>query len=132
MISKDARRWICQFVRNWLEKQNAWKEMKKKVKFVFQISQSPKKIQKNYPELEIWNSCPYQYTTYSNFKLRIVFWTIFWWDWEIWRTNLTFWKKATFNNGHYLNYGKIGKKRRFKDLQHSTLHWLFSNLILKL
>ena len=32
-----------------------------KVRFIFQISQSPPKIiQKNYPEFEIWNSRPYQ------------------------------------------------------------------------
>ena len=38
---------------------------------------SPKNIHKNYPELEIWNSRPYQSTTYSNFKFRIVFWNNF-------------------------------------------------------
>ena len=32
-----------------------------------------------------------------NFKLRIVFWNIFLGDWEIWETNLTFWKKNTFS-----------------------------------
>ena len=31
-----------------------------------------------------------------NFKLRIVFWNIFFGDLEIWKTNCTFWKKATF------------------------------------
>ena len=34
-----------------------------------------------------------------NFKLRIVFWNIFFWDLEIWKTNRTFWKKATFSIG---------------------------------
>ena len=29
-----------------------------------------------------------------NFKLRIVFWNIFFWDLEIWKSNCTFWKKA--------------------------------------
>ena len=28
-----------------------------------------------------------------NFKLRIVFWYIFFWDLEIWKMNRTFWKK---------------------------------------
>ena len=28
-----------------------------------------------------------------NFKLRIVFWNIFFWDLEIWKMNRTFWKK---------------------------------------
>ena len=31
---------------------------------------------------------------------RIVIWNIFFWDFEIWKMNRTFWKKATFN--HYL------------------------------
>ena len=34
-------------------------------------SSRSKIIPKNYPEIEIWNSRPYQETTYSNFKLRI-------------------------------------------------------------
>ena len=45
-----------------------------KVRFVFQISQSPKKIiPKNYPELEIWISCLLICAGISNFKLRIAF-----------------------------------------------------------
>ena len=49
-----------------------------KVRFAFQISQSPKKIiPKNYPELEIWISCLLKWAGISNFKLRIVFWNIF-------------------------------------------------------
>ena len=37
-----------------------------------------------------------------NFKFRIVFWNIFFGDWEIWKTNRTFWKKATFSSGKIL------------------------------
>ena len=49
-----------------------------KVRFVFQISQSSKKIiPKNYPELEIWISCLLIWAGISNFKLRIVFWNNF-------------------------------------------------------
>ena len=65
-----------------------------KVRFVFQISQSPKKIiPKNYPELEIW--IPKLFNEMGgNFKFqaRDSFLEIFFW--EIWKTNLTFWKKA--------------------------------------
>ena len=32
-----------------------------------------------------------------NFKFRIVFWNIFFGDWDIWNTNRTFWKKDTFS-----------------------------------
>ena len=46
-----------------------------KVRFIFQISQSPKKvIPKDYPELEIWVTCLLIWVGISNFKLRIVFW----------------------------------------------------------
>ena len=32
-----------------------------------------------------------------NFRLRIVYWNIFFfWDLEVWKMNRTFWKKATF------------------------------------
>ena len=49
-----------------------------KVRFVFQISQSPKKIvPKNYPKLEIWISCLLIWAGISNFKFRIVFWNNF-------------------------------------------------------
>jgi hypothetical protein len=51
-------------------------------------------IPKNYSELEIWISCLLIWVGISNFKLRIVFWSNFLGDWEIWKTNLTFWKKA--------------------------------------
>ena len=48
-----------------------------KVRFVFQISQSPKKIiPKNYPELERI-SCLLIWAGISNFNLRIVFWDNF-------------------------------------------------------
>ena len=63
-----------------------------KVRFVFQISKSPKKISPNhYPELEIWISCLLLGTGISNFKFRIVIWSNCFL--EIWKTNLTFWKK---------------------------------------
>ena len=46
-----------------------------RVRFVFQISQSPQKIiPKNYSELEIWISCLLIWARISNLKLRIVFW----------------------------------------------------------
>ena len=51
-----------------------------RVQFVFQISQSSKKkIPKNYPELEIQNSRPYQNTFMAgNFKFQVQdsFWNI--------------------------------------------------------
>ena len=73
-----------------------------KVRFAFQISKSPKKITPNhYPELEIWISCLLLWAGISNPKFRIVIWSIFFWDLEIWKANRTFWIKATFNNGKY-------------------------------
>jgi len=54
-----------------------------KVRCVFQISKSPKK---NFSKNVSW-------TWNLNFKLRIVFWNIFFGDLEIWKTNRTFWKK---------------------------------------
>ena len=71
-----------------------------KVRFVFQISQSTQKnIPKNYPELEIWNSNPYQKTTYSNSKLRIVFWNNFFVRLGDLKNESHFLKKATFKVG---------------------------------
>ena len=65
-----------------------------KVRFVFQISKSPKKIiPHHYPELEIWISCLLLWAGISNFKFMIVIWNIFFGDLEIWKTNHTFWKK---------------------------------------
>ena len=40
----------------------------------------------------------------SNFKLGIVFWNNFWGDWEIWKTNLTFWKKASLKRALRIGY----------------------------
>ena len=69
------------------------------MRFVFQFSQSPKKIiPKNYPELEIWINCLLIWAGISSFKLRIVFGIIVW---EIRKTNLTFWKKSTYRISSY-------------------------------
>ena len=69
-----------------------------KVRFVFQISQSPKKIiPKNYPDLEIWISCLPIWAGISNFKLRIVFWNDFFGRLGgLKNKSHFFWKKATF------------------------------------
>ena len=68
-----------------------------KVQFIFQIFQSPKKnIPKNYPELEIQNSRPYQNTVMGgNFKFQVQdsflgYIYIFFGGWEIWKMNHTF------------------------------------------
>ena len=89
-----------------------------KVRFIFQISQSPKKIfQKTILNLKfkipthniilLWGGI-------LNFKFRIVFWNIFFWDWEIWKMNRFFWKKKPFSkyvveaawiyHGHIIGY----------------------------
>ena len=77
-----------------------------RVRFVFQISQFPKNIiPKNYPELEIWIYCLLIWAGISNFKIRIVFLEyLFLGDWEIWKTNLTFWKKDTCSNLISINF----------------------------
>ena len=58
---------------------------------------SKKNIPKSYPELEIWICCLLLLVGNLNFKFRIVFLNIFFGDVEIWKTNHTFWKKATFS-----------------------------------
>ena len=67
------------------------------MRFVFQISQSPKKnIPKNYSELEIQNFRPLHNAVMGrNFEFQVqdFFWIFFFRDWEIWKTNCTFWKK---------------------------------------
>ena len=70
-----------------------------KVRFAFQISKSPKK---NIPK---------------NFKHRIIFWNIFFL--EIWKTNRTFWKKATFKIT--LTAFKIDLKSKNYNFNFSTL-----------
>ena len=56
-----------------------------KVRFVFQISKSPKKnIPNYYPELEIWICCLLLLVGNLNFKFRIVFWNISFWRFEKW------------------------------------------------
>ena len=73
-----------------------------KVRFVFQISKSSKKIfQKTILNLKFKfpaNNTLLLLAGNLNFKLRIVFWNIFFEDLEIWKTHRTFWKKATFTN----------------------------------
>ena len=56
-----------------------------KVWFVFQISKFPPK---NIPKKLSW-------AWNLDFKFRIVFWNVFFFfgDWEIWKTNHTYWKK---------------------------------------
>ena len=53
-------------------------------------------IPKNYPKLEIWNFRPYQWTTYSNFKLRMVFWNNLFGRLGDLKNESHLWKKATF------------------------------------
>jgi len=84
-----------------------------KVRFIFQISKSPKQIIPNhYPDLEIWISC-LLWAGNSKFKFRIVIWNNFFWDLEVWKMNFTFWKKATFtkNLGTFIREAKIGCHR---------------------
>ena len=50
-----------------------------------------------------------------NFKFRIVFWNIFFGDWEIWKTNYTFWKNPTFR------IIELGRKT-FMSIQTLVLH----------
>ena len=74
----------------------------------FQISKSQRKIfQKAILSLK------FKFPTYNskellagnlNYKLRLVFLEyFFFWDLEIWKTNPTFWKKATFTVNNYNN-----------------------------
>ena len=71
-----------------------------RVRFVFQISQSSKKLfQKTILKLKFKipaHNIILFWAGILNFKFRIVFWNIFFGGWEIWKTNPTFWKKATF------------------------------------
>ena len=57
-----------------------------KVRCIFHIAKI--NIPNHYPELEIWISCLHLWAGNSNFKF---FGTFFW---EIWKTDLTYWKKA--------------------------------------
>ena len=55
----------------------------RKVRFVFQISKSPKQFTPNhYPELEIWISCSLLWAGISDFKFSIVIWSNFFWRFE--------------------------------------------------
>ena len=64
------------------------------MRFVFQISQSPKKIiPKNYPELEIWISYLMLWAGISNFKFRIVIWSKLFWRFGGLKNELHFLKK---------------------------------------
>ena len=56
------------------------------LQFVFQISKT--NIPNHYPELEIWISCLLLWAGNSNFKFRIVIWSIFVIQWTICRHNL--------------------------------------------
>ena len=64
-----------------------------------------KNIAKNYLELEIQNSRPQNNTVMGgNFKFQVknsFFGSFFW---EIWKTNRTFWKKATFKKKEFKNF----------------------------
>ena len=68
-----------------------------KMRFIFQISHSLKNIiPNNYPEL---------FTDMGgNFKFQFQdsCWEFFFGEWEIWKTNITFWKKAPFWSSHVL------------------------------
>ena len=69
-----------------------------KVQFVFQISKSPKKIfRKTILNLKFKfpaNNSEVILAGNLNFKLRIVFWNIFFFEFfEVWKTHRTFWKK---------------------------------------
>ena len=90
-----------------------------KVRCVFQISKSPKKIfQKTILSLKFKfpaNNSKVLLVGNLDFKLRIVLCNIFVWDLEIWKTNRTFWKKPTFK---YTNGAKSFQKS----------HWNCENL----
>ena len=96
-----------------------------KVWFFFQISKSQRKITPNhYPELEIWISCLLLWARISNFKFRIVIWSNLFWRFE--KTDLTFWKKATFRLTHpstYLGINNVVNKQKlpFSDPPTSLL-----------
>ena len=62
-----------------------------------------------------------------NFKLRIVFWNIFFWDLEIWKMNCTFWKKATFSISNAVCNLMISKCS-FRVLQIPLLLKIIKNL----
>ena len=68
-----------------------------KVWFIFQISQSPQKKYSKKTILNLKFKIPAHnsimlWAGILNFKFRIVFLEYFFGDWEIWKTNHTFWK----------------------------------------
>ena len=48
--------------------------------------------------IHAFNSIKYVMAGILNFKFRIVFWNVLFWDLEIWKTNCSFWKKASFSS----------------------------------
>ena len=87
MSSKFYRIYIFRIIQPILEVEKSRSKLKvaffQKVRFIFQISKSPKKITPNhYPELEIWISCLLLWAEISNFKFRIVIWSNLFWRFE--------------------------------------------------